>query len=85
MSAVTVEAFKNELQHYSLSKGTIRFQEDDPLPDDLIRRLVDARVAEEEAKIGDHGACRGNSSAKMNGPVSLTPRTPTIPTDRTTR
>jgi len=48
MSATTVEAHKAELEDYDTSKGTIRFQPDDPLPAGLVRRLVKARIAENE-------------------------------------
>jgi uncharacterized protein YdhG (YjbR/CyaY superfamily) len=46
MSSSTVEAHKDELQDYDTSKGTIRFQADDPLPAALVRTLVKARIAE---------------------------------------
>lgn len=41
-----VEAHKEELQAYSTSKGTIRFQAGSPLPVALVRKLVKARIAE---------------------------------------
>jgi uncharacterized protein YdhG (YjbR/CyaY superfamily) len=46
MSASTVEAHKDELKDYETSKGTIRFQADQPLPVALVRKLVKARIAE---------------------------------------
>jgi uncharacterized protein YdhG (YjbR/CyaY superfamily) len=46
MSASTVEAYKNELEEYDTSKGTIRFQPDSPLPAALVRKLVKARILE---------------------------------------
>ena len=48
MSASTVEAHKDELQGYDWSKGTLRFQADQPLPAALVRKLVEARIAENE-------------------------------------
>ena len=37
---------KGELKDYDTSgRGTLRFKADDPLPDDLMRRLVKARIA----------------------------------------
>ena len=48
MSSTTVEAHKNELKDFETSKGTIRFQADRPLPAALVRKLVKARVAENE-------------------------------------
>jgi uncharacterized protein YdhG (YjbR/CyaY superfamily) len=46
MSPAVVEAHKTALARYATSKGTIRFQADDPLPDSLVRKLVKARIAE---------------------------------------
>ena len=50
MSASTVEAHKDELKDYDTSKGTIRFQADKPLPVALVRKLVQARIAENEGR-----------------------------------
>lgn len=50
MSGSTVDAHKNELEGYDTSKGTIRFQPDDPLPATLVRRLVKERIAQNAAK-----------------------------------
>jgi uncharacterized protein YdhG (YjbR/CyaY superfamily) len=49
MSSATVEAHRRQLKHYDTSKGTIRFQADDPLPVALVRKLVKARIAESQA------------------------------------
>ena len=38
------DAFRDELADYKLSKGTIQFTADNPLPDDLVRRIVLLRV-----------------------------------------
>src|SRR5213596_1004002 len=40
MSSSTVEAHQDELKEYGTSKGTIRFQADQPLPAALVRKLV---------------------------------------------
>jgi uncharacterized protein YdhG (YjbR/CyaY superfamily) len=50
MSGSTVEAYKDELKDYDTSKGTIRFKSDKPLPDALVRKLVKARIAENEGR-----------------------------------
>ncbi|HTA48597.1 MAG TPA: DUF1801 domain-containing protein [Verrucomicrobiae bacterium] len=47
----TIE-FKNELKNFQTSKGTIRFAPNKPLAAALLKRLVKARVAENERKKG---------------------------------
>ena len=49
-TASVVEAFKNELKGFSTSKGTIQFPTDKPLPSALVKKLVRARVAQNERK-----------------------------------
>ena len=49
-SASIVEAFKDDLKDFSVSKGTIRFPLDKPLPAALVKRLVRARVELNESK-----------------------------------
>jgi len=41
-----IEAFQEELAPYAAGKGTIRFPLDQPIPYDLIRRVVEQRVKE---------------------------------------
>ena len=43
------EALKDELQGYRIAKGTIQFTLDKPLPDDLVRKIVRLRIAENRA------------------------------------
>jgi uncharacterized protein YdhG (YjbR/CyaY superfamily) len=45
-----IEAHKDELKAYSISKGTIRFPVDRPLPVSLVRKLVKTRIAERAGK-----------------------------------
>jgi uncharacterized protein YdhG (YjbR/CyaY superfamily) len=45
----TVE-FKNELKSFKTSKGTIRFALNKPLPATLLRKMVKARIAENERR-----------------------------------
>jgi uncharacterized protein YdhG (YjbR/CyaY superfamily) len=47
----TIE-FKNELKNFQTSKGTIRFAPSKPLPVTLLKKLVKARIAENERKKG---------------------------------
>lgn len=49
-TASVIEEFKDELKNFSTSKGTIHFPTDKPLPIALIRRLVKARVVQNERK-----------------------------------
>ncbi len=45
-----IEAFKEELAPYKSGKGSIQFPLGQPLPTDLIRRIVEFRVAENIGK-----------------------------------
>jgi uncharacterized protein YdhG (YjbR/CyaY superfamily) len=47
----TVE-FKNELKNFQTSKGTIRFAPNKPIPATLVKKLMKARIAENERKKG---------------------------------
>jgi 3-methyladenine DNA glycosylase AlkD/uncharacterized protein YdhG (YjbR/CyaY superfamily) len=48
MSGTILDSFQNELVDYDLSKGTIRFAADEPLPARLVKTLVQARIAEND-------------------------------------
>jgi uncharacterized protein YdhG (YjbR/CyaY superfamily) len=50
MNGTTVDAHKDQLKGYEISKGTIRFQPAKPLPATLVRKLVKARIAENAGK-----------------------------------
>ena len=50
MNPAVIVAFADELKGYETSKGTIRFAVDKPLPAALVKKIVKARVAENEAK-----------------------------------
>ena len=43
--AYPIKACARDLKKYSTSKGTVRFQPDDPLPASLVRKLIKARIA----------------------------------------
>jgi len=49
-TAAVIEAFKKELKGFSTSKGTIQFPLDKPLPTALIKRIVKARVTQNESR-----------------------------------
>ena len=48
MNSTAVKAFQEQLEGFETSKGTIRFQADNPLPAALVRKLVKARIAEND-------------------------------------
>jgi uncharacterized protein YdhG (YjbR/CyaY superfamily) len=50
MSYAVMAALKNELKRFEVSKGTIRFPVDKPLPATLVKKVVKARIAEKERK-----------------------------------
>jgi uncharacterized protein YdhG (YjbR/CyaY superfamily) len=52
-----VEAFKEELKPYKQGKGSVQFPLGQPLPTDLIRRIVEFRV----------GQSTGKASGKSSG------------------
>jgi uncharacterized protein YdhG (YjbR/CyaY superfamily) len=43
-----LKLFKDELSPYKISKGTIRFPTDKPLPASLVKKIVKARVAQKD-------------------------------------
>jgi uncharacterized protein YdhG (YjbR/CyaY superfamily) len=59
------EAAKHkELSTYMTGRGTYRFPLDEPMPLDLIRKLVEARVKKNEAATQKAGPVRRSSSAR---------------------
>ena len=55
-----VDDFKDELEAYDTSKGTIRFQAERPLPASLVRKIVKARVAQNAARASKAKKVKGN-------------------------
>jgi uncharacterized protein YdhG (YjbR/CyaY superfamily) len=45
-TAAVIAEFRDELKSYKLSKGTIQFAIDKPLPATLVKKIVKARVAQ---------------------------------------
>ena len=45
-----IEMFKGDLKPYTISRGTIQFPTDKPLPASLIKKMVKARLAQIAAK-----------------------------------
>ena len=50
MGSAAIEKFKKELAGYQTSKGTIHFPLDKPLPAALLKKIVKARVADNEQR-----------------------------------
>jgi len=50
MGSSAIEEFAEELKGFRTSKGTIQFPVDKPLPKSLVKKIVKARVAHNEAK-----------------------------------
>lgn len=50
MQASLTDAMKDELKDYRTSKGTLQFGVDKPLPAALVKKMVKARVAENERR-----------------------------------
>jgi len=48
--SAVMDAHKDELSRYETSKGTIRFPASQPLPAALVKKLVKARLKENEAR-----------------------------------
>jgi uncharacterized protein YdhG (YjbR/CyaY superfamily) len=50
MSMAVIAEFKNELKGFPTSKGTIHYPLDKPLPAALVKKMVKARVAQNEER-----------------------------------
>jgi len=50
--SAVMDAHKKELKRYDTSKGTIRFPAGKPLPAALVKKLVKARIKENEERAG---------------------------------
>ncbi|MDK9710663.1 iron chaperone [Acidaminobacter sp.] len=58
-----IEAFKDEISVYKWAKGSVQFPLDQPIPFDLIRRIVLFRV-EENQRLAEEKKARKKSAAK---------------------
>jgi uncharacterized protein YdhG (YjbR/CyaY superfamily) len=57
-----ISAFKEELSGYKITKGTVQFPMDKPMPYDLIGRIVKYRAAENTARVDGKMKTRERSS-----------------------
>jgi len=53
MSGAVIEKFKDELEGFHTSKGTLQFPVEKPLSAALMKKIIKARIAEIEAKLKD--------------------------------
>jgi len=53
--SAVMDAHSEELKRYDTSKGTIRFSVSKPLPAALVKKLVKARIQENEARVKQKG------------------------------
>jgi uncharacterized protein YdhG (YjbR/CyaY superfamily) len=51
MSNAVIKAHEAELKSYVTSKGTVRFTSDKPLPATLVKKIVRARIKENQARV----------------------------------
>jgi len=56
-----VAAFKDELTAYKSAKGSVQFPLGQPLPADLIRRIVEFRVGESARRASERAAARAKA------------------------
>jgi uncharacterized protein YdhG (YjbR/CyaY superfamily) len=49
-SSNRLKKFRNELRNFQTSKGTLRFSPDQPMPAALVKKLLKARIAENNAR-----------------------------------
>jgi uncharacterized protein YdhG (YjbR/CyaY superfamily) len=56
-TASVIEEFKNELNGFPISKGTIQFPLDKRLPASLVKKMVRARVAQNKSKKRPRPSC----------------------------
>jgi uncharacterized protein YdhG (YjbR/CyaY superfamily) len=67
MSPAVMEAHKDELKSYDTSKGTIRFLAEKPLPESLVKKIVKARIAENEARASKSKSSKSSARATRRG------------------
>jgi uncharacterized protein YdhG (YjbR/CyaY superfamily) len=71
LSGTVLAPFEKELRAFDTSKGTIRFQPDAPLPAAIVKRIVSARIAENEARAKRNaGPATGAKGKAPKAPVA---------------
>ena len=64
----SVDAFTDDLAAYDVEKGTIRYPIGEPLPEPLVRKLLEARMAEIETAITSKGKKRPSQAKEQPHP-----------------
>lgn len=60
MNAALIDSLKVDLKEYRTSKGTLQFAVDKPFPPALLKKMVKARIADNEKKIALKGSGDAN-------------------------
>jgi uncharacterized protein YdhG (YjbR/CyaY superfamily) len=55
MNAALIDSMKEDLKEYRTSKGALQFAVDKPLPVALLKKMVRARIADNEKRIAAKG------------------------------
>jgi uncharacterized protein YdhG (YjbR/CyaY superfamily) len=66
-NATTIAEFTDELKEFDASKGTVRFTPDKPLPEALVRHLVEAKIVKNAERAKAPRPQRSLISAPMSG------------------
>ncbi|MFO0882603.1 MAG: DUF1801 domain-containing protein [Pirellulales bacterium] len=64
MSSATIQMMQAEVVGHDTSKGTIRLDPNKPFPAALLKKLVKARIAEQEIQVGEKAKPKTNAKAK---------------------
>ena len=75
MQASLIDEMKEELKAYRTSKGTLQFALDKPLPARLVKKMVKARVVENQARKASVGVRSATLSARLRSTVRLSDHT----------
>lgn len=63
-----IAAFQQELARYPSSKGAVRFPFDQPLPLDLIAKIVRFRVDENARRAAEKASAKGSAKSRTKAP-----------------
>ncbi|MGV3606033.1 MAG: iron chaperone [Planctomycetaceae bacterium] len=64
MSSATIQMMQAEVAGHDTSKGTIRLDPDKPFPTALLKKLIRARIAEQEIQVGEKAKKQPKTNTK---------------------